>query len=263
MDIDSSRGFVAFPRGLTDWEWYDDPNTARLYFHLLLTANWKARSWQGITIQPGQLVTSRAHLAKQLHLSEQNVRTALEHLKSTSYITIESRQKYSIITLNHYDALTHSNQQSNQQTTSNQPAANHNLTIKTNQQGNKSSSAPTEETKTTTSILKEYQTSIGKLSANGRKELSGYCERLGEELVREVIRKCSDTGGRSWAYVRKALWEAETQGIRTAAEYRLTHPIGAGLNQRVDRPLPSGNDFLRNTSLASSLQRLKKPPQGI
>ena len=38
MGIDPSRGFVAFPRGLTDWEWYSEPNTARLFFHLLLTA---------------------------------------------------------------------------------------------------------------------------------------------------------------------------------------------------------------------------------
>ena len=30
-----------------------EPNTARLYFHLLLTANWSRKQWQGITIQPG------------------------------------------------------------------------------------------------------------------------------------------------------------------------------------------------------------------
>ena len=54
MGIDPSRGFVAFPRGLTDWEWYSEPNTARLFFHLLLTANWQEKQWQGITIRPGR-----------------------------------------------------------------------------------------------------------------------------------------------------------------------------------------------------------------
>ena len=53
MGIDPSRGFVAFPRGLTDWEWYSEPNTARLFFHLLLTANWQEKQWQGISISPG------------------------------------------------------------------------------------------------------------------------------------------------------------------------------------------------------------------
>lgn len=77
MGIDPSRGFVAIPRGLTDWEWYSEPNTARLFIHLLLTSNWQEKQWQGITIHPGELVTSRAKLAKQLRMSEQSVRTAL------------------------------------------------------------------------------------------------------------------------------------------------------------------------------------------
>ena len=264
MDIDSSRGFVAFPRGLTDWEWYDDPNTSRLYFHFLLTANWQAKPWQGIIIQPGQLVTSLAQLSRQLKLSVMQVRTALKHLESTGYITLKTGPKYSLVTINNYDAITHPDKQASKQTANEQQADNNNLTITTNQQGNNSSSTvpeKTNQTKTTNAVLKAYQTSIGRLNANGRAELAEYSERLGEELVCEVIRKCGDTGGRSWAYVRKALLEAETQGIQSAAEYRLTHPIGAGHNQRVDRQTPSGNDFLRNTSLAASLERLKKPSQ--
>ena len=58
MGIDTTRGFVAFPRGLIDWEWYTEPNTARLFFHLLLTANWQEKQWQGITIHPGELVSA-------------------------------------------------------------------------------------------------------------------------------------------------------------------------------------------------------------
>ena len=120
MDIELGRGFVAFPRGLTDWEWYTEPNTARLYFHLLLTANWSRKQWQGITIQPGQLVTSRAHLSRQLDMTENQVRSALKHLVSTGDIAIKTGSKYSMITLNHYLELTALNQRSHQQTT-NQP----------------------------------------------------------------------------------------------------------------------------------------------
>ena len=77
MGIDPSRGFVAFPRGLTDWEWESEANTARRVFHLLLTANWQEKQWQGISIRPGQLVTSQSQLAKQLDLSVRNIRTSL------------------------------------------------------------------------------------------------------------------------------------------------------------------------------------------
>ena len=97
MGIDPSRGFVAFPRGLTDWEWYSEPNTARLFFHLLLTANWQEKQWQGISIRPGQLVTSQSQLAKQLDLSVRNIRTSLEHLQATGYLTVKTGSKYSIV----------------------------------------------------------------------------------------------------------------------------------------------------------------------
>ena len=44
MGIDPSRGFVAIPRGLTDWEWYSEPNTTRLFIHLLLTSKLAGKS---------------------------------------------------------------------------------------------------------------------------------------------------------------------------------------------------------------------------
>lgn len=273
MNIDQTRGFVAFPRGLTEWEWYTDANTARVFFHLLLTANWKDKPWQGITVHAGQLVTSRAHLAQQLGISEQSVRTALKHLKSTGCITIRTGPKYSVLTIQNYEQLVGFHPLSSQQTTSCPPAANHNLTITTTQQTNQSS-PPAEDagpTKTT-ALLEEAEQSIGRLSPTGKAELAGYAERLGEELMRTILHKCVDTGGRSWAYVRKALIEAEAQGCKSAEEYRLTHPMGAGRNLRVDRvrsPSPAGaaagslpgsapgNDFLANCSLERSLSRLK------
>jgi len=262
VGIDPSRGFVAFPRGLTDWEWYTEPNTARLFFHLLLTANWQEKQWQGIIIKPGQLVTSRANLAKQLKMSEQSIRTALEHLRTTSYITSQTGPKYTIITINNYEDIIRPNQEINQQVTSYQPAPNHNLTSLTNQQTNKMSSeaSPQPPDRPTTSpLVKEFERDIGKLSASGKRELTEYADRLGEELARVILRKCIDAGAHSWAYVRKALIEAETQGCRSAEEYRRTHPIRAGRSKRVDRPEPSGNDFLKDAALRRRLKKKEGP----
>lgn len=261
MGIDPSRGFVAFPRGLTDWEWYTEPNTARLFFHLLLTANWKEKQWKGITICPGQLVTSRANLAKQLGLSEREVRTALSHLRETKYLTIKTGPKYSVITINNYSSIILSDQPNDQLATSNRPASDHNLTIKTNQQANKLSSAAVPEPTgrpTTSPLVSEFEQDIGKLSASGKRELTGYADRLGEELAQVILRKCIDAGAHSWAYVRKALIEAETQGCKSAEEYRMTNPIGAGRNKRVDRPEPSGNDFLKNAARRRPLTKKKE-----
>lgn len=99
---------------------------------------------------------------------------------------------------------------------------------------------------TTTIVFEEFRGRIGKLSETGKKELPGYVERLGADLVTEIIRKCEDLGGHSWAYVSKALAEAERRGCKSVEEYRKTNPIGAGRNKLVDRPEPSGNDILKN-----------------
>lgn len=259
MGIDPTRGFVAFPRGLTEWEWYTEPNTARLFFHLLLTANWQEKQWQGITIHPGELVTSQSQLAKQLGLSVRNVRTALEHLQVTGYLTVKTWSKYSVISINNYTSIVAGDRQSDRQVTGNRQATDNNLTIITNQQANKSSSAaqPTRTRTTTQPLVMEFESSIGKLNGKGKAELAEYADRLGNELVSAVIGRCADLGGRSWAYVLTALQEAEAGKYRSVEDYRKAHPVGSGRNRPVSRPEPGGNDFL-TTPIEQSLKRLKK-----
>ena len=106
MGIDTNMGFVAFPRGLTTWEWYDDPNTCRLFFHLMLTANWEPKNWHGIVIDPGSRVASVKKLAEETGLSIKNVRTALEKLKTTNYLAIKTTNKYSVISIENWEIIT-------------------------------------------------------------------------------------------------------------------------------------------------------------
>ena len=119
MGIDTSMGFVAFPRGLTAWEWYDDPNTCRLFFHLLLTANWEPKNWHGIVVSPGSRVASVKKLAEETGLTIKNVRTSLEKLKTTNYLAIKATNKYSVISIENWGAITGSGK-----LTGNQPANN-------------------------------------------------------------------------------------------------------------------------------------------
>lgn len=112
----------------------------------------------------------------------------------------------------------------------------------------KRSSSSYDETTTTKSIEDVFRENIGKLGATGKKALDGYVERMGDELVLAVIGKCSDLGGSTWAYVRKALDEAESLGCKTVDDYRRVCPIGSGRNTRVDRQAPSGSDWLKNAT---------------
>ncbi len=121
----------------------------------------------------------------------------------------------------------------------------------------KISSSSCDGTTTTKPIEDVFRENIGKLGATGQKALAEYVERMGDELVLAVIGKCSDLGGSTWAYVRKALDEAESLGCKTADDYRRVCPIGCGRNLRVSRDTQYGTDWLKNATLDKSLRRMK------
>ena len=104
-------------------------------------------------------------------------------------------------------------------------------------------------------MVLEFEQHICKLSAQGKAQLTGYADRLGEGLVLTVIGRCADLGAYSWVYVRKALAEAEAQGCKSVEEYRKLHPTGSGRKIRVDRAEPSGNDFLKNAGRRRPLKK--------
>lgn len=115
-------GFIKLPREIAEWEWYQDPVAFRLYIHLILSANYTTKKWRGIIVQRGQFVTSTDHLAHDLFLSKQQIRTGIKKLKSTGYITIKTTNKYSLITVVEYDKTQGSHTSSNKQ--NNTPATN-------------------------------------------------------------------------------------------------------------------------------------------
>ena len=150
-----TAGWVCIHRQITDWEWYRDGNTFRLFMHLLLTANHKPNKWRGITVERGQLIVGRQSLSAQTGISEQSIRTSLDKLKSTSEVTIKSTSRYTILTICNYEAYqqyeTEINQQLTSKLTNNQPATNQQLT--TNNNGNNENNG----TKSTYSEIQQNQ----------------------------------------------------------------------------------------------------------
>lgn len=123
-----------------DWEWYNDGNMVRLFIHMLLRANHKDVKWRGITIFRGQFVSGRKKLSEETGLSEQQIRTCLKKLESTSEITIKKTNKYTVYKIKSWDKYQLeecSNQQNNQQVTSNQPTSNQQVTTNKNEKNEK------------------------------------------------------------------------------------------------------------------------------
>ena len=120
-----ANGFIKLHRKLVDWGWYADGPTKDVFLHLLLTANFRETQWRGIDLKPGQTVVGRKKLAQELGLSERQVRTALEHLKSTNEVSIKTTNKFTVVTIENwtkYQLLDDdTDQQIDQQPTSGKP----------------------------------------------------------------------------------------------------------------------------------------------
>ena len=264
MGIDTSMGFVAFPRGLTAWEWYDDPNTCRLFFHLMLTANWEPKNWHGIVIAPGSRVASVKKLAEETGLTVRNVRTSLERLKTTNYLTIKTTNKYSVISIENWGAVTGSgkltgNQPAiNRQTNGNQLATTkplkqiNNITssfpLPPSQQG-EAPQAPAAPPQPPPS-LDGLETSWRELGLGRRmgpvvqQALRAYLAAgLEDALIVQAMREAAEHDVKATLpYIRSILDRCQAQGIHTLDAWQAAHRGGGG--KRVDRPQPSGNDFL-------------------
>lgn len=125
-------GHIKLDRKILSWEWYNDANTFRVFVHLLLMATHKDGRYKGILVKRGQVVTGRMKLATTLSLSEMEIRTSLNKLKTTNEITINPTNRFSVITICKYDIYqsfkNYDNQQDDQQLTkqqtNNQPTIN-------------------------------------------------------------------------------------------------------------------------------------------
>lgn len=96
-------GYIKLHRQILDWEWYKNINVKVLFLHLLLKANYKDLSFEGHTIQKGQLVTSLPSLSVETGLSVKQIRGSLEHLISTGEVASETFPRYRLITIVKYD----------------------------------------------------------------------------------------------------------------------------------------------------------------
>ncbi len=134
----TTTGWVKLYRSILQWEWWDDPKATRLFIYCLIKANPKDRKWRGRTIERGTFITSYSSIKNDTRLTVQEIRTAINHLKSTGEITTETTNELTKITITNYDkyqdtpqAEQQTNQQAeqqagNKQATNEQQASNNN-----------------------------------------------------------------------------------------------------------------------------------------
>ena len=157
MSTTDTSGWVKLHRSILQWEWWDEPNTARLFIYCLLKANPTDKQWHGQTIERGSFLTSLASIVKETKLTTQQVRTSLDRLKSTNEITKQSTNGVTKIIITNYDNYQDTQQAKQQgfQQTSNKQITNG--TRKNQQTNNKAAN---------------------KQITNGTRKNTGGCEEL-------------------------------------------------------------------------------------
>lgn len=211
MAQSETNGFVKLDRGILDWEWYEDTYTARLFFHCILKANWKAGNWKGQPYERGQFITSLPSLAKELGCSERNVRTALKHLISTGEVTSKATNKYRIITVCNYDKYQSNDRQNDRQVTGNRQASDRQVTadeeykeIK-NKRSNNIYASSFEEIWKIYPKKKEKSASYKKYQARLN---DGYTEEELLKATKAYVAECEKTG--RWVKTAKTFFGENT-----------------------------------------------------
>ena len=118
--------FIKLDRNIKNWRWYQNANTFRVFVHCLLSANVSQYEFEGITIKRGEFPTSYDKIANTLNLTNQQVRTAINHLKSTGEITTKIYSKFQVISIVNYGYY---QDKSTGKSTPNQQAVNIQLTV--------------------------------------------------------------------------------------------------------------------------------------
>ena len=129
-------GFILIHRKIVTWEWYQNPNTFRVFLHCLLMANFVDGRFEGKEIKRGQFVTSLQKLSEQTSLSLRQVRTSLEHLILTGELTSKSYSKFRVITVVNYDKYQNNDRQIDSQLTGNRQADDKQVTSNRQQYNN-------------------------------------------------------------------------------------------------------------------------------
>lgn len=117
------RTYIKIFHKMLDWGWYGDTNTFRVFMHILLRANYRESEYLGHKIGAGECVFGRKEWAKKLGLSEQQVRTAISHLRATNEITTRATNKFTIITVVNWESWQIEEGKATKRTTNKQPTS--------------------------------------------------------------------------------------------------------------------------------------------
>lgn len=183
----------------TDWEWYENTNVFRLFYHCLLHTNLEDKRYCGKEIKAGQFVSSRARISAETGLTVDQVRTALKKLKDTGYISTKSTNKHTIYTVNGYQTYIDCGQVAETTTEENTVVENGTKMEQTDKNAKKNCEKSKENCEKSNKkainecferLWKQYPNKRGKGQVSDTKKKTLY--EIGEEKIERALKRYLD-----------------------------------------------------------------------
>lgn len=125
----SNGDWIKLNRKILKWEWYSDNATRSVFLHALLKANYEPSRYKGHELGTGDVIFGRKKWAEELGLSEQQVRTAIAHLKETGELsTIKATNKLTVLHVENWSVYQSKDSETTSKTSDEQPTTNQQLT---------------------------------------------------------------------------------------------------------------------------------------
>ena len=186
-----NNGWVKLHRSLIKWEWFTDPKTSHFMIYCLAKASHKDMRYRGRVIPKGGFWFGRKKATIETGLSEQSIRTAINHLKSTSEITIKPSAQGSVIIVNNWDKYQHATSE----LTNNQPTSNQQVTTYKNVKNVKK--------------IKSGSFSVNLVSLFDDDEIITWLKSTGTEKIQDTLYSKYDTSFLKEEIENAYYWQAE------------------------------------------------------
>jgi DnaD/phage-associated family protein len=237
------EGWVKLYRELLEkpiWQ-CSSPEHKVILVTLLLMANHEEKEWiwQGkkYKCKPGQFITSLKGIAEKSGTSIQNVRTALKNFEFIyNFLTSKSTNKNRLITIVNWELYQQTDSKVTNKLTSNQQAANKQLTTNKNDKNIYSSSSCSRAG----NVFQFYQENIGLISPFQTETLNSYIDDgLKPEVIIEAMKDSLGTDNK-WKYLTSILNRCIEQQIYTFEQYEAAKVEHENKKNGTPRSKPQG-----------------------
>ncbi|MBM7554832.1 DnaD domain-containing protein [Thalassobacillus pellis] len=225
------QGWVKLHRKILHSEIFENEKMLKVFIYCVAKSSHKVTESrvgrQKVELEPGQFIFGRKQAASELNMNASTVRDYIKTLEEDGVITVESTNKYSVVTVENWAFYQSNGEEYDNKTTAEKHQDDNYSTSEGQQKDTYKNERELKEVKnvkefitTTTSeqnseAVQFYQNNFGVLSPHISNEVAGWIAELGDELTIEAMKRSLERNKISWGYVNSILQSWLNKGIKT------------------------------------------------